>query len=82
MLRELSTGECEALLSRARVGRIAVRDAEGAYIVHMSFVYDGGVIHAQYSQLSIHRLRFDLGMPVAIEPAHLGGTGGQPGWRR
>ena len=48
MLRELSTGECEALLSRARVGRIAVRDAEGAYIVPMSFVYDGGVIHAHH----------------------------------
>ncbi len=49
MLRELSTGECEALLSRVRVGRIAVRDAEGAYIVPMSFVYDGGVIHAHTS---------------------------------
>lgn len=49
MPRELSIEECEALLARHRVGRIAVRDVEGAYIVPMSFVFEGGVVHAHTS---------------------------------
>lgn len=49
MLRELTREECEAILGRAHLGRIAVRDADGAYIVPMSFVYSGGAIHAHTS---------------------------------
>lgn len=45
-LRELSAAECDAVLQRHRVGRIGVRDAEGVYVVPISYVYAGGAIYA------------------------------------
>lgn len=46
MLRDLIQAECEALLQRRRFGRLAVRDAEGAYIVPLSFAFADGCVYA------------------------------------
>jgi nitroimidazol reductase NimA-like FMN-containing flavoprotein (pyridoxamine 5'-phosphate oxidase superfamily) len=45
MLRELSVDECIGFLRRHRIGRLAVRDAEGAYIVPISYAYGDGSIY-------------------------------------
>jgi nitroimidazol reductase NimA-like FMN-containing flavoprotein (pyridoxamine 5'-phosphate oxidase superfamily) len=44
-LRTLSHEECEGLLRHARIGRLAIRDGEGAYIVPTSFAYADGAIY-------------------------------------
>jgi nitroimidazol reductase NimA-like FMN-containing flavoprotein (pyridoxamine 5'-phosphate oxidase superfamily) len=44
-LRQLSLDECESLLRHSRLGRIAMRDAEGAYAVPITFVYADGAIY-------------------------------------
>ena len=44
-IRELSIDECEALLRHMRVARLAVRDAEGPYLVPISFAYADGAIY-------------------------------------
>jgi nitroimidazol reductase NimA-like FMN-containing flavoprotein (pyridoxamine 5'-phosphate oxidase superfamily) len=44
-IRTLSIAECEALLRRSRVARLSVRDAEGTYIVPISFAYADGAIY-------------------------------------
>jgi len=46
MLRELATSECEEILQRHRFGRLGVRDAEGVYIVPLSFAYDDHAVFA------------------------------------
>ncbi len=46
MLRELSAAECEEILKRRRFGRIAMRDAEGAYIVPIGYAVEGEAIYA------------------------------------
>lgn len=46
MLRELSSAECEAILRRHRFGRLGVRDAEGAYIVPLSYAFEDGAVYA------------------------------------
>lgn len=45
-MRELSVGECQEILRRHRIGRLAMRDVEGAYIVPISYAFQGGEIHA------------------------------------
>ncbi|MCK9519692.1 MAG: pyridoxamine 5'-phosphate oxidase family protein [Dehalococcoidia bacterium] len=45
-LRELSVGECDVLLRRHRVGRVGIRNAEGVYVVPISFAYAHGHIYA------------------------------------
>lgn len=45
MLRELTIDECESLLRRHRHGHIAMRDAEGAYVVPISYAYADGAIY-------------------------------------
>ncbi|HEX6029810.1 MAG TPA: pyridoxamine 5'-phosphate oxidase family protein [Tepidiformaceae bacterium] len=44
-LREISLAECETLLRQKRIGRLATRDAEGTYIVPVSFAYADGCIY-------------------------------------
>ncbi|MEP7214805.1 MAG: pyridoxamine 5'-phosphate oxidase family protein [Anaerolineaceae bacterium] len=46
MLVELSFEECEAILLRNRVGRIGIRDADGVYIVPLSYALRMGCIYA------------------------------------
>ena len=46
MLRELSAQECEAMLRRHRLGRVAMRDAAGAYVVPISYAWDEGIVYA------------------------------------
>lgn len=45
MLRELPLSECEQLLLHNRIGRLAMRDAEGAYVVPISYAFGDGVIY-------------------------------------
>ena len=45
MLRELSADECLQFLRRHRIGRLAVRDAEGVYIVPVSYAYGDDAIY-------------------------------------
>ena len=45
MLRELPLSECEQLLLHNRIGRIAMREAEGAYVVPISYAYGDGAIY-------------------------------------
>jgi len=45
-LRRLSLAECVALLERHRVGRLAVRDAEGVYLVPISYAFANGAVYA------------------------------------
>ena len=44
-LRQLTPNDCEALLRNSRLARIAMRDAEGTYVVPISFVYADGAIY-------------------------------------
>jgi uncharacterized protein len=44
-LRQLTLNECEALLRHSRLARIAMRDAEGTYVVPISFAYADGAIY-------------------------------------
>jgi nitroimidazol reductase NimA-like FMN-containing flavoprotein (pyridoxamine 5'-phosphate oxidase superfamily) len=44
-LRQLSLDECESLLRHSRLARVAVRDAEGTYMVPISFAYADGAIY-------------------------------------
>jgi nitroimidazol reductase NimA-like FMN-containing flavoprotein (pyridoxamine 5'-phosphate oxidase superfamily) len=44
-LRQLTPDECESLLRHSRLARIAVRDAEGTYVVPISFAYADGEIY-------------------------------------
>lgn len=46
MLRELSAAECHEILCRHHFGRLAIRDAEGAYIVPISYAVEGDAIYA------------------------------------
>lgn len=46
MLRELSYEQCEAILLRNRMGRIGIRDAEGVYVVPLSYALRQGCIYA------------------------------------
>jgi len=46
MLRELDQQECEAILLRNSVGRIGIRDAEGVYVVPLSYALRQGCIYA------------------------------------
>ncbi len=46
MRRELTRSECEEILLRHRFGRLGVRDAEGVYIVPLSFAYEDGALFA------------------------------------
>jgi nitroimidazol reductase NimA-like FMN-containing flavoprotein (pyridoxamine 5'-phosphate oxidase superfamily) len=43
-VRELGWQECEDLLRRNQVGRLGVRDADGVYIVPISYTYHDGAI--------------------------------------
>jgi nitroimidazol reductase NimA-like FMN-containing flavoprotein (pyridoxamine 5'-phosphate oxidase superfamily) len=45
MLRELSAEECEALLRRHHFGRVAMRDAEGAYLVPISYAFADDAVY-------------------------------------
>ncbi len=45
MLRELPLAECHQLLLHNRIGRLAMRDAEGAYVVPISYAYGDGAIY-------------------------------------
>ncbi len=45
-LRQLSLEECQALLERHRVGRLAVREAEGVYLVPISYAFVHGAVYA------------------------------------
>jgi uncharacterized protein len=44
-LRELSVAECDRFLRARRIGRIAIRDAEGAYVVPISYAFADGCIY-------------------------------------
>lgn len=46
MLRELTASECQQLLMHNRIGRLAMRDADGAYAVPISYAYGDGAIYA------------------------------------
>ncbi|MBI2766227.1 MAG: pyridoxamine 5'-phosphate oxidase family protein [Chloroflexi bacterium] len=46
MLRELSLQESEALLARQRIGRVAMRDADGTYLIPISYAFAGDSIYA------------------------------------
>ncbi len=46
MPRELDYGECLAVLSEHRFGRLGIRDADGVYIVPISYVLEQDVIYA------------------------------------
>jgi nitroimidazol reductase NimA-like FMN-containing flavoprotein (pyridoxamine 5'-phosphate oxidase superfamily) len=45
ILRDLSLAECEDILRTERVGRIAVRDADGVYIVPLHYAFADGAIY-------------------------------------
>ena len=45
MLREVPLAECQQLLSHSRIARLAMRDAEGAYVVPISYAYRDGAIY-------------------------------------
>ena len=45
MLRELPLAECEQMLLHNRIGRLAMRDAEGAYAVPISYAFGDGVVY-------------------------------------
>ncbi|MGD9934357.1 MAG: pyridoxamine 5'-phosphate oxidase family protein [Dehalococcoidia bacterium] len=45
MVYDLSVSECEELLRHERVGRLAVREAEGAYIVPITYAFGDGAIY-------------------------------------
>ena len=45
MLRELPLSECEQLLLHNRIGRLAMRESEGAYVVPVSYAFGDGVIY-------------------------------------
>jgi hypothetical protein len=45
MLRELSAAECEGLLHRNRVCRIAIRDGEESYLVPISYAFADGALY-------------------------------------
>jgi nitroimidazol reductase NimA-like FMN-containing flavoprotein (pyridoxamine 5'-phosphate oxidase superfamily) len=46
MSRELSSVECDDLLRRHRVGHLGVRDAQGVYIVPVSYAFENGAVYA------------------------------------
>lgn len=45
MVYDLSVPECEELLRHERVGRLAVRDGEGAYVVPITYAFADGAIY-------------------------------------
>lgn len=45
MLRELTTAECIEFLRHHRIARLAIRDAEGVYVVPISYAYGDGAIY-------------------------------------
>ncbi len=49
MLKDLSIGECDDLLLAGRVGRLAVRDEEGVYIVPLQYGFADGYIYGHAS---------------------------------
>ena len=46
MVYDLSVSECEELLRHERVGRLAIREAEGAYMVPITYAFGDGAIYA------------------------------------
>ena len=44
-IRELTFAECESILRRGSVGHLAMRDAEGAYIVPLVYVFADGCLY-------------------------------------
>jgi nitroimidazol reductase NimA-like FMN-containing flavoprotein (pyridoxamine 5'-phosphate oxidase superfamily) len=44
-VRELTIGECEAILRRNTIARLGIRDVESPYIVPISYAYASGVIY-------------------------------------
>lgn len=44
-LREMDLAECERFLRARRIGRVAMRDAEGAYLVPISYAFADGCIY-------------------------------------
>jgi nitroimidazol reductase NimA-like FMN-containing flavoprotein (pyridoxamine 5'-phosphate oxidase superfamily) len=41
----MTLDECETLLRHTRIGRLAVRDAEGTYVVPIGYAYGDGAIY-------------------------------------
>ena len=49
MLNDLSLADCEDLLLTEKVGRLAVRDEEGVYIVPLQYAFADGYIYGHAS---------------------------------
>lgn len=49
MLRDLSLAECETLLLKQKLGRIAVRDEEGVYVVPLQYAWADGAVYGHAS---------------------------------
>ncbi|HMO95266.1 MAG TPA: pyridoxamine 5'-phosphate oxidase family protein [Tepidiformaceae bacterium] len=49
MLRDLSLAECEDLLLSQKVGRLAVRDEDGVYVVPLQYAFADGYIYGHAS---------------------------------
>lgn len=49
MLRDLSLGECEDVLLGQKLGRLAVRDEEGVYVVPLQYAFAEGYVYGHAS---------------------------------
>lgn len=49
MLRDLSLGECENLLLSQKLGRLAVRENDGVYLVPLQYAWADGYIYGHAS---------------------------------
>lgn len=71
MLRDLSLGECEDLLLGQKLGRLAVRDEEGVYVVPLQYAFADGYIYGHASPGKKVRL-MRLWPRVAFQVDHIG----------